>query len=351
MASAEIEIRQFLNSELGVEELFKKLVRRISDVSIPWEERRFYWYYLYNSGYLQEVWNLLKDNLEEKNRVPFDLFIEIVSKAKLSPPASVIESLLKGLKKQSALEDILTTFSFDKWDERLPQLREQLQTQLADKVAKVRSDLMEKFEFLQNERMTAQAAEVLAQIRRMYPDDPTIEQIDQNFKQQWARELVSARASMPEEIETREPKKVPVSKADAEMLKAFLAETEKLAPTAVTIAYDMAIAGWFFEEYAFAMAALDAATPSEAVDWLRAELLLASRRYVECLDHLIHLETAYSKNPETTFGVSYLRAVTLKKLGQHDQALEILRSIVHIRPQYRSAQSLLTEWDQSVRGR
>jgi thioredoxin-like negative regulator of GroEL len=203
---------------------------------------------------------------------------------------------------------------------------------------------LEKFEFLQNERMTAQAAEVLEQIRKLYPDEPEFEAMEQNFKEQWAKEIVSSRASTAEETEIYEPKPEPPSEADAEMVRMFVQETKTLSKKAKTLAYDMMICLWFMEEFANAVELLPAAPENAATDWLAAELLFASRRYVECLDALNDLEVKYANDPESTFAVSYLRAQAMKKVGQHDKALEILLSIAQVRPNYRSAQRLILEW-------
>ena len=57
-----------------------------------------------------------------------------------------------------------------------------------------------------------------------------------------------------------------------------------------------------------------------------------------------HLEIKYVDDPETTFAVAYLRAQCLRELGQEAAALETLRSLVRVRPNYRSAHALILEW-------
>jgi hypothetical protein len=60
------------------------------------------------------------------------------------------------------------------------------------------------------------------------------------------------------------------------------------------------------------------------------------------------MEIKYISDPETTFAVSYLRAQALQGLGQHGSALEIMQSIVRVRPNYRSAHSLILEWTEGA---
>ena len=343
--AAELELREFLSQKLGPEEFLKRVEKRIKDNSLPWEERRFYWYYLYNTGCYQEVWHLLEQQLLEKNRIPFDLLMTIAAQASLKPSEATLESLQKGLKKQSAFADLLPCQAFDKWDERLTEMRKQYQAKQVDDQRAYKQSLVEKFEFLNNERMTEQAVQVLNQLRKLYPTDPQFIQFEQKFKELRAREVIASMPA-PQPLEMEEIKDVVLSEADAEMIRMFLTETERLANSHPKLPFDMAIAFWFLEQFTAGLEVIKFAEGNESLDWLVAELLLATRRYVECLDYLSLIEQNYSGNPETTFAVSYLRAQAYKRLGQKDKALEILRSIVHVRPGYRSAQRLLSEWSE-----
>jgi hypothetical protein len=138
------------------------------------------------------------------------------------------------------------------------------------------------------------------------------------------------------------------SGADEEMLKCFLLEGEKLAVENREIALDLALAFWFLEDHNRALEILAWAPAGRAHDWLNAELLFASRRFVEALELLNTVEVKYVEDPESTFAVSYLRAQCLKELGQHASALEIMQSIVHIRPHYRSAHALILQWTEGA---
>lgn len=348
MDFGELELRQLLSRKSASEDLVRIVGERVANSSMPWELRRTYWYFLYNQGLHQEVLQLLIKNLETKNRVPFDLVIELLAGSNTVPDEKVFEALIKGMKKQGALEDLMAAYSFDKWDSRFSETRDLLIQRQMEEQENAKKALYEKFEFLKNQRMTEQAGQVLARLRQVYPNDLQYIQAEREFREQWARDVVASRSTYSK-LRQLARKKFPLSEPDQQMLKAFLADLQKLSPSHPTLAYDLAVGFWFMEEYDSALAALNESKGS-AAEWLRAELLLSARRFVECLEQLNHLEVKFAEHPETSFAVSYLRAHALKELGQDDTALEILKSIVHVRPHYRSAHSLISEWSEGVIG-
>ena len=133
---------------------------------------------------------------------------------------------------------------------------------------------------------------------------------------------------------------------------AVAATLKKRGKKNVDIGYDLAVSLLMMDapEAALAVATSIPSNSKNAVgvDWLIAELLLSLRRFVDLLNHLQHLEVTYSNDPETAFAVSYLRAHALKALGQSAAAVEILRNIVQVRPNYRSAGHLAIEWGVGV---
>lgn len=143
---------------------------------------------------------------------------------------------------------------------------------------------------------------------------------------------------------------------DKEHLKLSESELVALAPwrqTAEEIAqvdnnkaYDLAIGLHFVGDFATAEIILSYAPSGLAADWFKAELLVNCRRYVDALEWIQNLELRYQNDPETTFASVYLRAQCLRGLGKTAEAIELLGSVVNMRPHYRSSHSLLLAWQE-----
>jgi tetratricopeptide (TPR) repeat protein len=346
-ACNELEIRELLQSKISPPELAGKIMRRLLDTSLSWEEKRPFWHFLFNTGRIPILAEAIQQGLDEKQRVPFDLLIEITARANLEPSKSTLESLFKGLKKQKALEDILTSRGWDKWDKRLTQMRNELSEQKVLELRKHKENMFEKFHFLRSQRMNEQAGRVLRRMLELYPEEPELVRLKAEFDELWAREVLSTHMAGIQ-AETFERTVTSPSSQDQEMLKSFLLEGEKIVVEQREFAFDLAIAFWFMDEYHRALDILAWAPTSAPADWLHAELLFAARRFLEALEYLNQLEIKYINDPETTFSVSYLRSQCLFELGQKATALEIMQSIVRVRAGYRSAHALILKWTEGV---
>src|SRR6185503_6240160 len=120
-------------------------------------------------------------NLENRARIPFDILIDICARVNLQPGNAIIESLIKGLKKQKALDELIASKGFDKWDSRLTGMRNELLEQKLEHNKKFKENMVEKFEFLRNQRMTEQAGKVLKRLIELYPDDKALADMRQRF--------------------------------------------------------------------------------------------------------------------------------------------------------------------------
>jgi len=343
----ELAIRDLLRQRLSPKELVEKVMKRIADPAIPWEEKRPLWHFLYNTGRENALAEAIRLNLENRSRIPFDIMIDICARANLQPGNSIIESLIKGLKKQKALDELIASKGFDKWDSRLTGMRNELLEQKLEHNKKFKENMVEKFEFLRNQRMTEQAGKVLKRLIELYPEDKALNEMRHRFDEDRAREILSTHMATLQ-TEAMERTRTAPSTTDEAMLKLFLEEGEKAAFDHRQFAFDLAVAFWFLEDHMRALEILEYAPPSLSTDWMRAECLFAARRFLEALEQINLLEIKYIDDPETTFAVSYLRAQCLFALGQQSSALEILQSIVRVRANYRSAHALILDWTAGV---
>lgn len=341
----ELELREILRKRRTPELQLKAALKAIADPSISWEERRPIWHFLWASGFHKTLSLTLAKSLRSKFRTPFDLIVALLDRHRIVPSSLVLSALEKGLTKQDAISDIAAPVHWLKLSASLKLKHSEYLDLLAKQEHELKQGLIDKFEFLVSQRMRDQAMRVLQRLIDTYPEDKELKRKKSEMEQQWARDIFSERASMPrviyDEWERTHTEKSP---ADLDMLENLSLEATKIYLEDRGFAASFAMSMLFIGEYSLGLDALVWAEESPSKDWLKAELLLMGRRYVELLDWLQQLEIKYISDPETTFAVSYLRARALKALGQRHPAIEILKSIVQIRPHYRSAHALILEW-------
>jgi len=343
----ELELRNLLKRKLPPQELLAKIITALTSTQMEWEEKRPFFAYLFITHRHSSLMAAMKEALDVKERIPYDMLMALTGQALIQPKSAVLESVIKGMKKQGANEDVFASREWDKWDKRLPALRAELLEAKVKEQRQFKANMVDKFEFLKNQRMTEQAGRVLRRMVELYPDDPELRKIKQTYEEDWARDILSTHLANIGDQKFERTRTAP-SSADDEMLRVFLSEGEKLCLENRNIAPDLAIAFWFMEDPARAAEILAWAPPNASNDWLRAEFLTGARHFVEALELLNVLEVKYIDDPESTFAVSYLRAQCLHALGQHSSALEIMQSIVRVRSNYRSAHALILEWTAGV---
>jgi hypothetical protein len=110
------------------------------------------------------------------------------------------------------------------------------------------------------------------------------------------------------------------------------------------MAFEFAIAAIMLESYEAALQILEFCEPTESLLWLRLEVLLQCRRFVEVLNEIAQVEVMLAHQPETFFATAYLRAQALWGLGQKHTAIEVIEGVLAARPHYRAASALLNIW-------
>lgn len=342
----ELQIQRLLDHEPTLQRAADQMLEKISSNETSDHERLAYWAFLFNAGFYQELLSSFMQRLSENQRVHWGLMIETLALTEIDPGNSVIEAVMKGLKRQNGNEDLWASRSWDMHDPRFEQFRQTIGEKKAAAERERKDSLLEKFHFLTSQRMRDQAVRVLKHMIYLYPDEPHFRDLKASFEEEWARDLIAQKFS---DAQTPTADAAPaLSGTERELIDMWAKAAKEAAQKNPAIAYDLAIALHVMEADEAAFEVAEILPTGVGQDWLIAELLLNLRRYVDLLEHVQQLENKYAADPETAFATSYLRAHALKALGQSAPAVEILRNIVQVRPHYRSAGHLILEWSVGV---
>lgn len=354
-SKAEIEIQRLLDREPTLQRAANQVMEKIVASETSDQDRVTYWGFLFNAGFYEELLSSLLQRLRNNQRIHWGYLIETFALCNLNPSNALIEAILKGIRRQKATDDLWSALSWDERDFRFAQLRSATMQKKVDNERERKVSLLEKFNFLTSQRMRDQAARVLNRMIFLYPEEQQFRDLQKAFDEEWAREILSQRfTEIPSTFQEPAPQ---FSHDEQNMIvlwtKEALALTKKKrGKKNVDILYDLAVSLHMIDASEAALSVAMAVPADSKIassrDWLVAELFLSLGRYIDLLNHLQQLEVIYSGDPETAFAVSYMRAQGLKALGQSAAAVEILRNIVQVRPNYRSANHLILEWSVGV---
>lgn len=322
------------------EELCRRLERNLlSDAEV----KDCFQFFL-NAGLLPLFFEQMQELIARQGRIPWAPFIEALGQAKLAVDESEIQALFEAAESQDATAELLRSHALDSAHSGFAVRRAALATVRERQLNERRQGLKDKLAYMRANRMHEQEAAVLDEILAVFPDERDIQAEREDNKLRWAREIIANSSSASDPLTDLGSR---VDRLTPELAKSkdlIVTRALELAEENPRLAYDLAIGLHMMDLNLEALNVLQNAELSPAAEWLRLELLVRSRQFVAALDEAERLEFEYANDPNTAFTVTYARARALHGLGQTQNAIELLQSLVSIRPHFRSAQSLLLEW-------
>ncbi len=345
MPAIEIEIQSLLNdlgdAGLVADELLRRWERNIYNPQQQFTLAQF----LLHCGFYASLFQQIERLLLEERYLPWAQFAEALGRSRILPSSIELKAIAEGLQAQDALDEILLSRQVDRWDPLFLQRREERRVCIQLEYAAKKISLHERLDYVRSQRMLEEERRILEQLNAIFPGDQEVQKAEAEYQERWARDVVARNTNVmtdvSEEMAIRLTELTPETKSIKEL---FVKQALRAVESAPQFAYDLALLLAFMDFFMDAVAVLEFAPSESRVDWLRLELLLKGRQYLAALDETSRLEVEYAGDPESTFTVVYARARALWGLGQSDMAIDLVRSIVKIRPNYKSAQSLLADW-------
>jgi hypothetical protein len=311
-------------------------------------------YFLVHAGFHSRLLKVVYRQLQQNGKIPWAALCEALGEMRVTITEIEAMSIVVGARSQNAELELALSRKLEAQHGIFKEVRARFMSERAMQIEARRKELKDKIQYMRVGRMYSQEEKLLKEIQAIFPDDKEYAKERDDLELRWARDVIAKSASpgtMPtSDLRWTIDKLTPEQTTVKGMIVQRAKEVARRRPKMV---YDLALSLHFMDFNAEALEMLDAVQPrSEApiqgrsleIDWLRLELMLQARQYVNALDEAGRLELAYAGDPDSAFAVVYARARALRGLGQDTMAIELLKSLVKIRPHYKSAQSLLLDW-------
>ena len=342
-AEIELALRDLLRSEKNPQKVAEKVIQRLKSEKMGRAERKTFIAFLINQGLYKETYPLFTEWFLEKKRIPFRFFLSLLHRSGFKPGRDFLKYFEEAQNELEEKDQVVTFAPWAEYSNYLSQRQSNLVRSLEETLVRRRREAFDKLEFLKAQRLIAEEERLLKQMKKRDPFDAEVLRREVEFQERWARHLLNEKS-----IESKQNdlfvRKQNLSQEQLVWADEFTSLLEELVKKHPHQAYNFSIALQFIELYEHALILLRFSEENLSTLWFRLEMLLKSRRFIDCLDQIVYVEQKFSDDPETTFAATYLRAQVMRGLGQTSRAIELLKSIVAIRPQYRSAHALLLEW-------
>lgn len=295
--------------------------------------------FLLHAGLYTELLNFVLKHFDNVAfRIPWPYFLEAIVLSRANIDDLLADVLIEGIEETDEMSEASRSKALDMNTPALKAERADRRLQIIKGYRKQKENLLEQLVTLRTQQLYEREKQLLARLQRMYPGDDDVERETRNHRERYALEVLAKHSRLSKTMTFD-----PGIDADVEKLKNVLAGSiDGVAKEDPDLATDLAVAAAMLDMPESALAALDHVPGNR--DWLRLELLLAAKRYVEVLSEIPETEKNHAADPETFFATAYLRAQALWGLGQKHSAIEVLEALLAARPQYRAGVSLLALW-------
>lgn len=199
-------------------------------------------------------------------------------------------------------------------------------------------------------QLTDQEEQTLQQLIKMFPLDVEVKLLHQAHLEKKADEILarirtpSARKYSKKIIENYNKE---TDDFIVELKKHINSLADRLQTEAPDQIYNLTMLALQFDLFDLGLELIDKAPSTFAGEWLKAEILFESARFLDLLKHIERLETNMLTTPEATYGAIYLKAQAYYGLGQKQIAIQLLESLSSKVSSYRSTEALIHEWKNS----
>lgn len=342
----EVEIGTLLRDLRDPVAVAQDLARRWNMGILSADEQRDCAQFFNAAGLYQTFFQQVRTQSGDNAQIPWAQFADAVGLSRVKPSQAELDAIFEGAKEQSGLSDLVLSHQLDIWSRKFPETRAQIERLRAEELEAKRQKLKEELEFMRANRLVEEEQRVLQEAEALFPSDEQVKEERESFEMRWAREVL-AKANLEfetpdqDDLARRADRLTPDQEAIKQLIVAKALQTAGERPH---LAYEIALALHFMDFHTDAIEVLAKAPQAPSVDWLRLDLLLSARLFVDALTEADELEQRYANDPEATFAATYARARAMKGLGQTNMAVDLMRGIVRTRPAYKSAQSFLMDW-------
>jgi len=310
--------------------------------------------FLFNAGYYSTLIGFAARHMNRSDyKIPWAFMIDSLALSLDEIPGDLVQKLKEAIDESQALQEILIASNLEKIFPELSQNKNNRVQELELAWHEKKMEMLGQLLSLRAQQLFESEKKCVQLLLKRFPKDADVKKQIRLHQEIHAYEIISRHAQ-----ENRAPKSYSLEKflrsenlnngverefqeILSQINHSILEQRDGLPPEMI---YNLVIMLRWFEDWDRAIELLNPLPLTESVLWLRVELLLEARRHLELIETLNEVERLFAHNPETFFAAAYFRAQAYWGLGQKNKALEVLESLLSARPLYRSATSLLREW-------
>ena len=332
----ELKLNQLLK-EKTFKEVIEYVVDELASFDVSLQDKETYLNFLIAGGYYQRALIYFPVWLQEASDIPWIQFAETLKRNEIKIPKTVWSALLKLMEDSHFLEQISLDKKWDSLDPIVSQSRKEIFEKVKNSPQEFQNLLRSDIQVAQGKFSFKEGKRAFEEFFQFFPNDVKAQEDFKKFKRKWALRILETEGADQRPLKIQEYS--PSYKVHENLFKMI-----KKSASSKNI-YDLALLFMFIDQPKYTVRLLEKRKLSEKEEWLYLEALLESGSLVEALEVIKILQKKHRDNADAQFYLSYVKAQSLKKLGETKKALSLLYGIIKLRPEYRLADSFIKEWE------
>lgn len=274
----------------------------------------------------------------------------------ISPAASedIWQSLYDGAEQLEQLGELSKSPAALSRLQKLSDVKDSFRREQLVILQRKKSEILLQIETLQSQGMDEAEGNLLERGLKMFPRDNDLQKQYQNYREKLAMRVLDRRSELNKKnddadldshrhLEVDAPEVLEIKNLLHQQLVEILSEKKS---DHLPLRLDFSVAEKMWDSPELALSTLQASNEklSAAEKWLKLELLLQSKRYLDLLSELPIFEAEVANQPDATLTLNYYRALALWGLSERKQAYSLLEQITTLQPQFLSASAMLSRW-------
>lgn len=312
---------------------FHKIAVSLKDTS----EYTDYCAFLFSCGLYKYLFTYLIERLEKNLPIPWSYVFILVKKYHLDISTELVTQVfLKDCSESSFLAASCCLESSE-----LLNLRTEYLNQQYRKDPQLNTE--EELQIAKSQRLTKREGRLIQDLIQLDDQNPLFQQKWKEYQYTQAKDVFNeyknAHQSLMYTIRNR------TSPEEDKILKNLVKGLNQLAKKHPSKLINDMIIILFSTGYThLAIEFLEGRLNTDERQWIYLDLLLEDEQYLKCLNFIEQTFLQTHPNSETAFALNYAKAQAYYGLKEYEKAKIIMKDLVSLRPQYRSAKALLSQW-------
>ena len=337
-ASLDKRIVQLHQEGLKHSQIAKQLAQEIQEPS----DYHAYYQFLIASGLYKTLTQSLAQKLRAHKQIPWYHIFFIINKYQTEMQPTMIDTFISNTSEEDW--EFLFGLSYWKEDERLIALQNGQLKKYYQKQNNPQLDLEKELRIAQSQKLSEKEKEIIDHLLNLDDKNPFFQNLKSEYERKKSIEnLNEYKASHMNYLYDSYHMKPEQKEMKVHIQKALkkLKEVAKKNPKNIN---DIAIFLTSTGYNDLALEFLEDHLNTGERKWLYLELLLEAQQFFRCLTFVDQIFSEDSLPSEDTFALIYAKARAYYGLKEYEKASQTLEDLIKIKPRYRLAQELLSQW-------